>query len=85
MIVFEFKVKANNQQYQSINEAIRTGQFIRNKCLRYWMDSTKEDKANGFALNKYTKVLANNKEEFPFVANLNSSVELTFAVTITQL
>lgn len=71
MLVFEFKVKATKQHYQAINEAIRIGQFIRNKCLRYWMDTTKEDKVNGFSLNKYTKVLADHPE-YPFVATLNS-------------
>lgn len=72
MLIYEFKVKANKQQYEAINEAIRIGQFIRNKCLCLWLDSSQEDKVNCFALNKYTKVLADNKEEFPFVANLNS-------------
>ena len=72
MLVYEFKVKAKTEQYQAIDEAIPMGQFLRNKCLRYWMDSKKEDKVNGFALNKYTKVLADNKEEFPFVSRLNS-------------
>ncbi|AFZ37946.1 transposase, IS605 OrfB family [Stanieria cyanosphaera PCC 7437] len=72
MLVYEFKVKANKHQCQAINEAIRISQFIRNKCLRLWLDSSKEDKINCFALNKLTKVLADNKAEFPFVANLNS-------------
>jgi putative transposase len=72
LLVYEFKVKAKAQQDQAIDEAIRIGQFLRNKCLRYWMDSTKENKVNGYALNKYTKVLADNKEDFPFVCNLNS-------------
>jgi hypothetical protein len=26
------------EQYQALDEAIRTAQFVRNKCLRYWMD-----------------------------------------------
>jgi putative transposase len=72
MLVYEFKVKAKTEQYQAIDEAIRIGQFLRNKCLRYWLDSHKEDKVNGFTLNKYTKVLSDNKNEFPFVSNLNS-------------
>lgn len=72
MLVFEFKLKGKNTQYQAIDEAIRIGQFIRNKCLRFWLDSSKEDKINRFALNNYTKVLADNVEEFPFVSQLNS-------------
>ncbi|MFN7528116.1 MAG: RNA-guided endonuclease TnpB family protein, partial [Dolichospermum sp.] len=39
MIVFEFKAKGAKQQYQKIDEAIRITQFIRNKCLRFWMDN----------------------------------------------
>ncbi|MEY3555424.1 MAG: hypothetical protein RLZZ580_1479, partial [Cyanobacteriota bacterium] len=38
MFVLEFKVKAKTQQYQAIDDAIRTAQFIRNKCVRLWMD-----------------------------------------------
>jgi putative transposase len=39
MLVLEFKVRAKEQQYKAIDEAIRTAQFIQNKCLRYWMDN----------------------------------------------
>jgi putative transposase len=39
MIVFEFKAKGTKQQYQKIDEAIGITQFIRNKCLRFWMDN----------------------------------------------
>ncbi len=35
---FEFKIKAKKNQYAVIHEAIRIGQFIRNKCIRLWMD-----------------------------------------------
>lgn len=71
MLVYELKVVAVASKLAAIDEAIRTGQFIRNKCLRYWMDAAKEDKVNGFALNKFTKVLADDPE-FPFAAKLNS-------------
>ena len=49
-----------------MNEAIRVTQFIRNKCLRYWLDNRGVN-ANG--LYKYTAVLA---KEFSFANNLNS-------------
>ena len=65
----EYKVKGNSKQYQAIEESIRTTQFIRNKCLRYWMDASKEEKINRFALNKYSTELRN---EFKFVKDLNS-------------
>jgi putative transposase len=69
MLVLEYKVKAKPNQYQAIDEAIRTVQFIRNKCLRYWMDSPKEAKIDRFVLNKYSTELRN---EFPYVKELNS-------------
>lgn len=52
-----------------IEEAIRTTQFIRNKCVRYWMDASKDDRINRFSLNKYSTELRN---EFKFVKDLNS-------------
>lgn len=66
MLTLEFKVKAKPIQYDAIDEAIRTTQFIRNKCLRFLMDNEKVSK---YDLNKYSAVLAN---EFGFADKLNS-------------
>ena len=66
MIVYEFKVKGKECQYRAIDEAIRTSQFIQNKCLRYWMDNKGVGR---YDLNKYCKILAS---EFSFAAELNS-------------
>jgi putative transposase len=68
MIIYEFKVKGKDKQYRAIDEAIRTSQFIQNKCLRHWMDN-KDKKVDKYALNKYCAVLA---AEFPFAEELNS-------------
>ncbi|MCF2145056.1 transposase [Desmonostoc muscorum LEGE 12446] len=68
MIVYEFKFQGKEHQYQAIDEAIRTSQFIQNKCLRYWMDN-KDSKVDKYALNKYCAVLA---AEFPNACELNS-------------
>ena len=76
MLVFEFKLKVSSTQKQLISEAIRTAQFIRNSCLRYWIDGKKSDKINHFALNKYTKVLADNPE-FPWTNNTGGQSETT--------
>jgi putative transposase len=38
MLVYEYKVDGSKKQYAAIDEAIRIVQFIRNKCLRKWMD-----------------------------------------------
>ena len=66
MLVLEMKIKAAKVQYQRMDEAIRTAQFIRNKALRYWMDNKEVGK---YQLSAYCKVLA---AEFPFAHKLNS-------------
>lgn len=67
MIVLEYKLKGKQYQYQAIDDAIRTAQFIRNKALRLWMDG---EKVNKYDLNKYCAVLA---KEYPFAKELNST------------
>jgi len=67
--VLEYKAKYNQRQKQAINEAIRTTQFVRNKAIRFWMDSPKEAKVNRIALNNYSTAL---RKEFSFVEELNS-------------
>lgn len=71
MRVIEFKIKATQTQQVAILEAIRTGQFIRNKCLRLWMDSNKEDRVNYASFCKFVTTLSNDTDT-PFVSNLNS-------------
>ncbi|HHP7230171.1 MAG TPA: RNA-guided endonuclease InsQ/TnpB family protein [Xenococcaceae cyanobacterium] len=66
MIVLEFKIKAKTKQCQAIDEAIRTTQFIRNKCLRFWMDN---QGVGRYDLNKHCKILA---QQFSFASELNS-------------
>jgi putative transposase len=66
MRVLEFKAYGKPEQFSTINEAIRTVQFIRNKALRFWIDGLGKSQ---YDLNKYCAVLA---KEFPFVNELNS-------------
>ncbi|HEY9770433.1 MAG TPA: transposase [Coleofasciculaceae cyanobacterium] len=66
MLVLEAKIYAKQVQYQAMDEAILTAQFIRNKALRYWMDNKGVGK---YDLSAYCKVLA---AEFPFAHKLNS-------------
>ncbi|NEO22393.1 MULTISPECIES: transposase [unclassified Moorena] len=67
MIILEFKAKGKKSQYSAIDEAIRTVKFIRNSCIRLWMDNKGTNK---FDLSKYSKVLAH---QFPFANELNST------------
>ena len=73
MFVIEYKVKAKPRQFQAIDEAIRTGQFVRNKALRYWMDNKG---VNKYDLNKYCRLLA---KEYSFANNLNSTARQSSA------
>ena len=56
MLVIEAKLKGSQNQYKVLDEMILTGQFIRNNCLRYWMDNKKDVKRND--LQKRCSVLA---------------------------
>jgi hypothetical protein len=55
MLVYEYKLDGNKQQFAAIEKSIRTAQFIRNKCLRLWMDGTNVSKND---LQTYCAVLA---------------------------
>ena len=72
-VVFEFKVKGKPDQYQAIDEAITTAQFVRNKCIRLWMDVKSTNK---YDLSAYCKILA---KEFPFAHKLNSTARQAMA------
>jgi len=66
MLVFEAKLRGQDEQYRALDEAIKTARFVRNKCLRYWIDNKG---VNGYDLNKYCAVLA---REFEWADKLNS-------------
>ena len=70
MLTLEYKIDGTPAQYAAIEEAIRTVQFVRNKCLRWWMDADKEHPVSANDLQKYCAVLA---KEFPFADALNST------------
>jgi putative transposase len=66
MLVFEAKLEGTKQQYERLDEAIRTARFVRNNCVRYWMDNKGTGK---YELSAYCAVLA---KEFPWAGKLNS-------------
>ena len=66
MLIQEYKLDGSTKQYQAIDEAIRIVQFIRNKCLRLWMDTWGISNND---LQCYCAVLA---KEYPFATRLNS-------------
>ncbi|MGQ4647003.1 RNA-guided endonuclease TnpB family protein [Lyngbya aestuarii] len=75
MLVYEAKLKGNINQYERLNEAIRTGLFIRNSCLRFWEDGNAKSRND---LYKYVTRLARNTD-FPWTKNLNSQARQAMA------
>ncbi len=66
IIVYEFKAKGKQDQFEKTDETVRVSQFILDKALRFWIDNRN---VKAYDLNKYTAVLAN---EFEFADKLNS-------------
>lgn len=66
MLVFEAKLEGTKQQYEKLDEAIRTARFVRNSCIKYWMDNKGIGK---YELSAYCAVLA---KEFLWARKLNS-------------
>jgi hypothetical protein len=66
MVILEFRLVGKRRQYAALDEAIRTTQFIRNKCVRYWQDTRD---VTPYDLNTYCAVLAC---AYDFVRKLNS-------------
>ena len=68
MLVREAKLlNGTPEQYLALDNAIRTAQFIRNKCVRYWMDNRGVSKPDLYVLSK------DLAKEFEFAKKLNSS------------
>ncbi len=66
MQVYEYKLDGSKAQYAAIDEAIRVVQFIRNKCLRRWMDE------RGISQNDLQCSCAVLAKDYPFATRLNS-------------
>ncbi|MDJ0649643.1 MAG: transposase [Xenococcaceae cyanobacterium MO_188.B19] len=67
MFVLEYKLRGKESQFRAIDEAIRTVQFVRNKCLRYWQDN------RGVGQKDIYKHVTALRKEFSFVKDLNST------------
>ena len=66
MLIYEYKLDGTQAQYAAIDEAIRVVQFIRNTCLRLWMDT------RGISKNDLQCSCAVLAREYPFATRLNS-------------
>ncbi|NMG22445.1 RNA-guided endonuclease InsQ/TnpB family protein [Brasilonema bromeliae] len=66
MLVLEAKLEGSSEQYTILDEMIRTARFIRNSCVRYWMDNRDVGKNE---ISAYTAILASLYE---WAGKLNS-------------
>ena len=66
MLIYEYKIDANKAQVKAIDNALRVVQFIRNKCIRLWMD---EQGVSSNDLQVYCSTLAS---QYDFARCLNS-------------
>ena len=57
MLVYEIKLEGTKEQYERLDEAIRTGRFVRNSILRAWMNGQVKNRNDAY---KYCKKLADN-------------------------
>ncbi len=73
MLILDYKLRVNKTQATAIDEAIRTVQFIRNKCLRLWMDG------RGVGDNDLQVYCSQLAKAYPFAARLNSQARQTSA------
>jgi putative transposase len=68
MIIYEMKLQGTQSQYGRLDEAIRTGRFVRNSIIKAWIDGQVKSRNDAY---KHCKVLSDNSE-FPWVSKLNS-------------
>jgi putative transposase len=73
VLILDYKLRTNKAQQAAIDEAIRTVQFIRNKCLRLWMEG------RGVGDNDLQVSCSRLAKEYPFAACLNSQARQTSA------
>ncbi len=66
MLIFEAKLEGTSEQYGRLDEAIRTARFVRNSCLKYWIENKRVSRSD---LSAYCAVLA---KEFPWANKLTS-------------
>jgi putative transposase len=58
MVILEFRLVGARRHFAALDEAIRTTQFIRNKCVRLWHDARGTPPAD---LNKYCRAVTGHR------------------------
>ncbi|MCG5058562.1 MAG: transposase [Limnoraphis sp. WC205] len=68
MLVYEMKLQGTQYQYRKLDEAIRTGRFVRNSIIKAWINGQVKSRNDAY---RYCKLLSDNPS-FPWVNKLNS-------------
>lgn len=71
MINIDCKLKGRPEEFLRVDQAIRTFQFVQNKCLALWM-ANKTLKVNGYTLNTYALKLRKDSD-FPSYLNAQAA------------
>jgi len=81
MLVLEAKLSGKDWQYESLDEAIRTANFVRNKALRYWMNNRGPSTTLRASVSKndLQKLCATLAKEFEWAKKLNSQARQSAA------
>ena len=66
--MYEMKLQGTTEQYERLDDAIRTTRFVRNSTVRAWMDGEVKSRNDAY---KLCKKLALNLS-FPWAKKLNS-------------
>jgi putative transposase len=64
MLVFEAKLRGTDEQYAILDEMIRTARFVRNSCLRYWMDNKGSIGTTSISIARYSENNLNGAKTF---------------------
>jgi len=75
MLIYESKLKGTGNQYERLDQAIRTGRFVRNSIIKAWIDKQVKSRNDAYA---YCKTLSDNPE-FPWANQLNSQARQAHA------
>lgn len=75
MLLYEAKLEGTIDQYSRLDDAIRTGRFVRNSIICAWLDGQVKSRNEAY---KYCKILAENPE-FPWARLLNSQARQAHA------
>ncbi len=76
MIIYAMKLQGTKDQYERLDNAIRTGRFVRNSVIRAWIDGEVKSRNDAY---KYCKILAEILE-FHWAKQLNSMARQAHAL-----